>query len=85
MRLNYDGFVDDILSVQEEQQQQEERTNEQRRIKMPMGHRVFHVAKKLCFIIGTFRRPISLLWKHMDGYRGFVLELSLSPYIQRDE
>lgn len=45
-----------------------------KRIKMPMGHRVFHVAKNYV-IIGTFR-PI-LLWEHMDGYRGFVLKLSL--------
>lgn len=66
MRLNYDGFVDDILSVQR---------TKKKRIKMPMGHRVFHVAKNYV-IIGTFR-PI-LLWKHMDGYRGFVLKLSLS-------
>lgn len=70
MRLNYDGFVDDILSVQ--------RTTKKKnkRIKMPMGHRVFHVAKNYA-VIGTFR-PILLYTKHMDGYRGFVLKLSLS-------
>lgn len=43
---------------------------------MPMGHRVFHVAKNYA-VMGTFR-PILLYTKHMDGYRGFVLKLSLS-------
>lgn len=55
MRLNYDGFVDDILSVQ--------RTKKKKRIKMPMGHRVFHVAKNYV-IIGRYLSSYIIMEAH---------------------